>query len=100
MSWVSELIHGNITPGQFLARAANHLRDAVGSTVVEQGASFVIANEAEYKAAIEAATRAYLVQKLGADAGNMAANLSDVALNALAGMVDAAARAVDGDPAT
>jgi hypothetical protein len=99
MSWLTQLAHGDITPGQFLAKAAAELRGAAGDAVVHQGAQYVVENAEHYRLTVEAATRAYLEARLGSDAGSLAANVADLAINALAAAVEAAAQAVAADAA-
>lgn len=94
MSWLTQLAHGDITPGQFLGRIAAELRGAAGDAVVHQGAQYVVDNAEHYKLTIEAATRAYLEARLGTQTGDLAANIADLAINALAAAVEAAAQAV------
>ena len=88
MSKLSVLLH----------KIGGDLRTTAGQAIVHEGAEFVIDNAEHYKAVIEAATRAYLTSKLGADLGPTAANLADMAVNALATVVEGAAHAVAGDP--
>jgi len=98
MSWLSQLIHGDISPGRFLGRIAAELRGVAGDAVVHQGAQYVVENAEHYKAAVEAATRAYLEARLGAQLGDAAANVADLAVNALASAIEAAAQAVADPP--
>lgn len=97
MSWLTQLAHGDITPGQFLGRIASELRGAAGDAVVHQGAAYVIENAEHYKAVIEGATRAYLEKRLGVQLGDAAADVADLAINALAATVEAAAAAVSAE---
>lgn len=99
MSWLTQLAHGDITPGQFLGRVASELRGAAGDAVVHQGATYVVENAEHYKAIIEGATRAYLEKRLGGQLGDAAANVADLAINALAATVEAAAAAVGSEKA-
>lgn len=100
MSWLTQLAHGDISPGQFLGKIAGELRGAAGDAVVHQGAQYLVDNAEHYKATIEAATRAYLTARLGADLGATAANLADMAVNGLAAAIEAAAQAVADRPGT
>lgn len=97
MSWLTQLAHGDISPGQFLGKIAGELRGAAGDAIVHQGAEYVVENAEHYKDVIETATRAYLTARLGHDGGTIAANLADLAVNALANTIEAAAHAVAGD---
>lgn len=99
MSWLSQLAHGDLTPGQFLGKIAAELRGAAGDAVVHQGAQYVAANAEHYKLAVEAATRTYLEARLGTTTGDLAANIADLAINALAAAVEAAAQAVSAETA-
>jgi hypothetical protein len=96
--YITQLVHGNITPAQFLGKIAAELRGVAGDAVVHQGAQYVLENAEHYKAAIEAATRAYLEARLGAQLGDAAANIADLAVNALATTVEAAAQVVADPP--
>jgi hypothetical protein len=105
MSWLSEALHGRKSLLQNLkeeltgvagSQVADVVENAAGK-VVHDGAEFVIDNAEKYKALIEAATRAYLVGKLGTGLGGAASAIADIAVNALVATVEGAAHALADD---
>jgi hypothetical protein len=96
MSYLSQLKHGEITPAEFLARSLGFIRAAVGVPSAPAAADGPADRIETVKAEVERVVDAYLVAKLGAVPGGIAASIADGALNSIAVALETAAHTAAG----